>query len=42
MTIQVSALVAEPEPGDFGRDGQIDFDDFFLFVDIFDRVRLPR
>ncbi|MBT5060128.1 MAG: hypothetical protein HOM68_26540 [Gemmatimonadetes bacterium] len=32
LTINVSALVANPAPGDFGRDGQLDFEDFFLFI----------
>ncbi|MBT3344467.1 MAG: hypothetical protein HN712_21190 [Gemmatimonadetes bacterium] len=33
MAIEISPLVAQPEPGDFGRDGRIDLDDFFLFAD---------
>ncbi len=32
VSIEVSPLVANPPPGDFSRNGRIDFDDFFLFV----------
>jgi hypothetical protein len=33
LTVNVSTLVSNPSPGDFSRDGRMDFDDFFLFVD---------
>lgn len=33
MIISISPLVDEPAPGDFGRDGRVDLDDFFLFAD---------
>ena len=33
LVVEVSPLVDEPVPGDFGRDGVINVADFFLFAD---------